>query len=120
MCRQVIVTDAGPSREVCPAAFQGCLFVAADEAECRIKPCGAMSLFGERTVSQPSWAEPRPEALQARLQQAYLNRRAAGALRARLVAYAASQTWYDVGTLMLERVQALLRRKASALAADRT
>ena len=94
--------------------------MAADEAECRIKPCGQMSLFGERTVSQPRWAEPRPEALQARLQEAYQNRHKAGALRERLISYAASQTWYDVGTRMIERIAKLLQRRASALASDRT
>lgn len=100
---------------MCPRTFEGCLFVAAEPAECRIKPCGNGTLFGEPATGQPMWAEPSVDALVQRMQQAYRSRRSAGELRARLVAHAAAQTWHDVGTQMLGRIGALLARKAQQL-----
>ncbi len=114
---RVIVTDAGPAREVCPRRFEGCLFVDAAPAACDIKPCGNCTLFGEPTTSQPMWAEPKVAMLQARLREAYESRGAAARLRPQLIAHAAARSWRGVGTQMLARIRALLQRKQAAAAA---
>ena len=105
---QVIVTDFGPSGEICPANVGACLLIDADLSDCKIKPCGSMTLFGQPTVYQPSWSEPRLQSLKGRMQEVFhewnLHSSAASALREGIMSYAMQNSWFDVGSLMLERI----------------
>lgn len=110
---QIIVTDFGPSTELCPKDVAACLLIDADAAQCMIKPCGKMSLFGMPTLEQASWAEPKVKSLKWRLQEAFQNWRAGmdvdKALKSQIQAHAKQSSWYDVGTLMIHRILTLLR-----------
>ena len=115
---QTIVTDFGPSKEICPADVpRACTFVQADPAECHIKPCGDNSLFGQDTPYQPMWSEPRVMSLKRKLLDAYQSRQNdlhAASTKDRIQQHAAQQTWHDVGTLMAQQIEMLLRAKARA------
>lgn len=109
---QVIVTDFGPSTEICPTEITACLLIDTEPAKCTIKPCGTMTLFGEPTVQQPMWSEPRFKSLKWRMQEAVQNWQAGRviptALKERIMAHAEQQSWFNVGSLMLSRILALL------------
>lgn len=105
---QVIVTDFGPSNEICPAVVDACLLVDADSSSCRIKPCGDMSLFGNPTVHQPSWSEPRVDSLKLRMQQVFKSwhkhKDAADAIKSDIMTHAKQSSWFNVGSLIVERI----------------
>ena len=105
---QIIVTDFGPSSEICPTTVAACLLVDADPSECRIKPCGNMTLFGQPTVHQPSWSVPRVKSLMQRMQDAFqdwhIRGGTASTLQEDIKKHAKESSWFDVGSLMIERI----------------
>ena len=117
---QVIVTDFGPSNEICRANLGACLLVDADPSECNIKPCGNMTLFGQPTGHQPSWSEPRIDSLKGRMQAVFqewkLRDGAASALREDLMNHAKQNSWFDVGSLMIDRILLQLNTYGKSLA----
>lgn len=117
---QVIVTDFGPSREICPAGGTACLLVDADPSICTIKPCGDMTLFGNATVHQPSWSEPRVESLTWRMQEAFkswhMHSGAASAHKVHIMTHAKQSSWFNVGTLMIKRILLQLETYDKAIA----
>jgi glycosyltransferase involved in cell wall biosynthesis len=110
---QVITTDFGPSKEICPSSPpEACLKVDAHAANCYIVPCGNMTLFGEPASLQPRWSELNLESLQARMVEMYKNRSSKSAdLPKKIRAYASQQTWFNVGTIMFEKIKLLLDSK---------
>lgn len=116
---QVIITDFGPSAELCPPSVAACLLVDAELAQCMIKPCGNMTLFGQPTVHQPSWSEPRVKSLKWRMQEAFQNGRAGvgvAGLNEQIMAHAKQFSWYDVGTNIIQRI--LMQLEAYTLSGD--
>ena len=105
---QVIVTDFGPSGEICPTSVAACLLVDADPSTCNIHPCGNMTLFGQPTVHQPSWSEPRVESLMRRMQDVFHNWHnhdgAASVQQEKIKTHAKQSSWFDVGSLIIERI----------------
>lgn len=109
---QVLITDFGPSREICPPELEACTLVESTAVDCVISPCGRSSLFGQRTVHQPAWSEPSKASLVTQLRRfhAAKHRIAAnqGSTAEQTSAHARHWTWYETGTSMLQRCKALL------------
>ena len=110
---QVLITDFGPTREICPAKLEACMLVESVAADCFIAPCNHSSLFGEDTVHQPTWSEPSKDALAAKLMKIYAIRRSTfatqDAVADQIFEHLRQRTWYRTGTLMLQRIEALLK-----------
>ena len=67
-----IVTKYGPAVEFCP---EDCgYFIETEEVECRVGPCGNMTIFGEPTATQARWASPSIQSLSAQMRLAYTDR----------------------------------------------
>lgn len=109
---QVIITDFGPSAEICPTDVAACLLVDAEPSKCLIQPCGNMSLFGQPTEQQPSWSEPRLKSLTWRMQEVYrdwrVGNKPAAAIKGKIMLHAKQMSWFDVGTTMINRILTLL------------
>lgn len=105
---QVIVTDFGPATEICPTNVAACILIEAEPSQCMLTPCGKMTLFGQPTVQQPSWSEPRESSLIRRMQEVFQNWRAGkhglGDVRGRIMAHAKQMSWFDVGCVMINRI----------------
>ncbi len=105
---QVIVTDFGPSAEICPTDVAACLLIDTEPIQCTIKPCGNMTLFGHPTVQQPSWSEPSVHSLKWRMQEVYQNWQAgrvvAIKLKEDIMAHAEKHSWFDVGSLIISKI----------------
>ena len=119
---QVIITDFGPSVEICPTDVAACLLVDAEQSKCLIPPCGNMSLFGQPTEQQPSWSEPRVESLTWRMQEVYrvwrVGNNAAAAIKGRIMSRAKQMSWFDVGTTMINRILILIEIQKSVNAIE--
>ena len=109
---QVLTTDFGPSREICPHELGACTLVESVAVDCFIAPCGQSSLFGEGTVHQPAWCEPSKESLVAQLRQLHAAKQrmapTQGSVVEQLLAHLRHWTWYKTGTSVLQRCKALL------------
>ena len=109
---QVLTTDSGPSREICPHEFEACTLVESMAADCFIAPCGQSSLFGEGTVHQPAWSEPSKDSLVAQLRQLHAAKQGMIATQGsdveQFLAHLRHWTWYKTGTSVLQRCKALL------------
>ena len=109
---QVLTTDSGPSRDICPREFEACTLVESKAADCFIAPCGQSSLFGEGTVHQPAWSEPSKDSLVAQLRRLHAAKQkmtaTQGSVVEQLRAHLRHWTWYRTGTSMLQRCKALL------------
>lgn len=106
---QTIVTDVGPSKEICPSKVSACLPVDVVPTDCTIKPCGNMTLFGNPTAQQPSWSEPRVDVLQYRMKEVFQDRgqgsdAAKRVLRDEIMGHAKQFSWFDVGSLIIQRI----------------
>ena len=109
---QVLITDFGPSREICPPELEACTLVESMAADCVTAPCGRSSLFGQQTVHQPAWSEPSKDYLVTQLKQFHAARHRVAANQESTVeqafAHVRHWTWYETGTSMLQRCKALL------------
>lgn len=105
---QVIVTNFGPSTEICPTNVGACLLIDAEPTQCTTMPCGKMHLFGESTVQQPSWSEPKVESLKRHMREAFQTwqdcRSAMCNPKELLMGHAKKQKWYDVGSAIISRI----------------
>lgn len=105
---QVIITDFGPATEICPTGVAAaCLLIEAEPSQCMRAPCGKMTLFGEPTVQQPSWSEPRKFSLTRRMQEVFqkwqAGRQELDGVKDQIMAHAKRVSWFDVGSLMINR-----------------
>lgn len=109
---QVIVTDFGPSTEICPADVGGCLLVDTDPAKCMMKPCGKMSLFDQPTVKQPAWSEPSVNSLKRHMQETFYRWESDGessrTFKESIAMHAKHNSWYNLGSEMIGRIAALI------------
>ena len=104
---QVLITDSGPSREICPAEL--CTFIEAAPALCLVKPCGDGKIFGMNATHTPQWSEPSQHHLQILMKRMHLNSQNSNrGLGTANVQHARSFAWYRAGTDVLQAIEWLL------------
>ncbi len=105
---QVIVPDSGPATETCPTNVPACILIETKPSPCMLTPCDRMTLFGEPTVQQPSWSEPTESSLIRRMQEVFQDWKAGKQglrdIRGQIMAHAKQMSWYDVGSVMINRL----------------